>query len=441
MKSEIAVASPCSQSATTMRRIVLLLAAAVLINYVNRGSLSTAAPLVKDALHLDNVQIGLLLSAFFWTYTPGQLLAGWALQRYDPHRLMAIGLAFWSLVTLSMGFASTFATLMALRLALGIGQSVTFPGNSQVLAQFSDETRRGSANGVVIAGSPLGQALGTFAGGLLIAEYGWRALFIGAGVLSLLWLLPWSGQHLPQSTLSTPESKPPPLARLLRCRALWGMGIGQFGYNYTLYFCLTWLPMYLVKDRGFAIEQMAAIGGAIYLVYAASSIGAGWICDRRVRAGVSVERARKTSAVGGALGLAACMALCAVAGPAWSIALLFAASLCKGFCAAVNFANAQTLAGPTAAGRWVGIQNCLGNIAGIVAPALTGVIVERSGSYTYAFAATAAAALLGAFGYGVIVQRVTPVIWSAAPSRSPIARQSLAVPLTPELVDRGIWND
>jgi MFS family permease len=306
---------------------------------------------------------------------------------------------------------------------------------------ISDETRRGSANGVVIAGSPLGQALGTFAGGLLIAEYGWRALFIGVGVLSLLWLLPWSGQHLPQSTLSTPESKPPPLGRLLRCRALWGMGIGQFGYNYILYFCLTWLPMYLVKDRGFAIEQMAAIGGAIYLVYAASSIGAGWICDRRVRAGVSVERARKTSAVGGALGVAACMALCAVAGPAWSIALLFAASLCKGFCAAVNFANAQTLAGPTAAGRWVGIQNCLGNIAGIVAPALTGVIVERSGSYTYAFAATAAAALLGAFGYGVIVQRVTPVIWSAAPSRSPVTRQSLAVPLTPELVDRGIWND
>jgi cyanate permease len=213
------------------------------------------------------------------------------------------------------------------------------------------------------------------------------------------------------------------------------MGIGQFGYNYTLYFCLTWLPMYLVKDRGFAIGQMAAIGGAIYLVYAASSIAAGWICDRRVRAGVSVERARKTSAVGGALGLAACMALCAVAGPTSSIALLFAASVFKGFCAAVNFANAQTLAGPTAAGRWVGIQNCLGNIAGIVAPALTGVIVEWSGSYTFAFAATAVAALLGAFGYGVIVQRITPVVWTAASSRPRVARQSLVASSTRELSD------
>ncbi|HEY6892986.1 MAG TPA: MFS transporter [Rhodanobacteraceae bacterium] len=417
---------------------MLLLASAVLINYVDRGALSTAAPVLKDALRLDHVQVGLLLSAFFWTYTPSQLLAGWALQRYGPHRLMAAGLAFWSLATLSMSFASTFATLMVLRLALGIGQSVTFPGNSQVLAQFPEETRRGTANGIVIAGSPLGQALGTFAGGLLITQYGWRALFLVAGVLSLLWLLPWSGQHLPRSTSSVPDAKPPPFGDILRCRALWGMGIGQFGYNYTLYFCLTWLPMYLVKDRGLAIGQMAVIGGAIYLVYAASSVAAGWACDRRVRAGVPLERARKTSAVGGALGVAACMALCAVAGTTTSIALLFAASVCKGFCGAVNFANAQTLAGPTAAGRWVGIQNCLGNTAGIVAPAITGAIVEWSGNYTYAFAATAAAALLGAFGYGVIVQRVTPVIWSPATPHSRLARQSLAAPATPQLVNRSL---
>src|SRR5262249_15329339 len=151
-----------------------------------------------------------------------------------------------------------------------------------------------------------------------------------------------------------PGAQPPSFARLLRCRALWGMGLGQFGYNYNLYFCLTWLPMYLVKDRGFAIGQMAAIGGAIYLVYAGSSIVAGRICDRRVAAGTPLERARKSGAVGGNIGIALAMALCAFAGPIASVALLFIAGVAKGFCAAVNFANAQTLAGPSAAGRWVG---------------------------------------------------------------------------------------
>jgi MFS family permease len=404
--------------AVPMRRIVLLLAAAVFVNYVDRGSISTAAPLIEDALRLDHVRIGILLSAFFWTYVPAQFVVGWALKRYRVHRIMAVGLALWSVATLAMGFAESFAMLLVLRLVLGIGESVTFPGNSEILAQFSDETRRAGANGIVIAGSPLGQAFGTFAGGLLIAQAGWRALFVVAGLLSLLWLLPWSEQRLPATRSAMPAPQPPSFARLLRCRALWGMAVGQFGYNYNLYFCLTWLPMYLVKDRGFAIGQMAAIGGAIYLTYAASSIFAGWVCDRRVAAGVPLERARKSSAIGGALGIALCMSLCAMAGPVASVALLFAASVFKGFCAAVNFSNSQTLAGPTAAGRWVGVQNGLGNIAGIVAPALTGVLVEWSGNYTLAFVATAVAALLGAFGYGVVVTRIAPVDWTRAPQRA-----------------------
>jgi len=407
------IALPLS-SAAPLRRIVLLLAAAVFVNYVDRGAISTATPLIKDALHLDHVQIGILLSAFFWSYMPAQFLAGWALQRYDVHRLMAAGLALWSVATLAMGFATSFATLLALRLVVGLGESITFPGNSQILAQFSDETRRAGANGIVIAGSPLGQAFGTFAGGLLIAQVGWRALFVAAGLLSLLWLLPWSEQRLPKARPTAIAAQAPSFAQLLRCRALWGMAIGQFGYNYNLFFCLTWLPMYLVKDRGYAIGQMAAIGGAIYLTYAASSIVAGRICDRRVAAGVPLGRARKSSAVGGALGLALCMALCAGAGPIASVTLLFAASIFKGFCAAVNFSNAQTLAGPTAAGRWVGVQNGLGNVAGIIAPALTGVIVEWSGHYALAFVASAVAALVGAVGYGVIVRRIAPVDFTCA---------------------------
>ncbi|HEY6578412.1 MAG TPA: MFS transporter, partial [Rhizomicrobium sp.] len=141
--------------------VVPLLALAIFINYVDRGNLATAAPLMKDELHLTGSQIGLLFSAFYWTYIPSQILAGWLAERINAYRTLALGLFFWSLATAATGLASSFALLIALRLILGVGESAAFPCSSKLLARHLPSNRLGTAIGAIATGLALGPALGT----------------------------------------------------------------------------------------------------------------------------------------------------------------------------------------------------------------------------------------------------------------------------------------
>src|SRR5579872_5272346 len=158
--------------------ILALIALSIFINYVDRGNLATAAPLIKSELKLTNVQYGLLVSAFFWIYVPGQIAASWLIQKINAYRTLAIGLAVWSLATIASGLATGFATLMLFRVLLGIGESAGFPASSKLLAQHLAPERLGMANGLVSSGIYFGPAIGTFVGGLLLVHVGWRLLFV-----------------------------------------------------------------------------------------------------------------------------------------------------------------------------------------------------------------------------------------------------------------------
>ena len=157
--------------------VVSLLALAIFINYVDRGNLATAAPLIKDELKLSGTQLGLLFSAFFWSYVPSQILAGWLSERINAYRTLALGVALWSIATAASGLATGFASLIVLRLLLGVGESAAFPCSSKLLAYHLPEHKLGHANGLIAMGLALGPAFGTFVGGMLMAQYGWRAVF------------------------------------------------------------------------------------------------------------------------------------------------------------------------------------------------------------------------------------------------------------------------
>src|SRR5262249_39580014 len=167
---------------------LLLLVVSVLINYVDRGNLSIAAPLLKGELGISASQLGILLSAFFWTYTVMQFVCGLFIDRFDVNRVLASGYLLWSLATAVTGVVNGFAMLLAMRLLLGIGESVAFPCYSKILARHVPEHSRGFANGAIVAGMKCGPVVGTLGAGILMAKYGWRPVFVGAGWLSLLWL-------------------------------------------------------------------------------------------------------------------------------------------------------------------------------------------------------------------------------------------------------------
>jgi MFS family permease len=165
-----------------LARTLCLLAVSILINYIDRGNLSIAAPLLKDELHISASQLGILISGFFWTYTVLMPVSGWMVDRFNASWVLAAGFVVWSLATTATGLVHGFYMLMACRVVLGAGESAAFPSYAKILAQHVPQQHRGIANAMIIAGMSSGPAIGTFGCGMLMANYGWRTVFIFLGL-------------------------------------------------------------------------------------------------------------------------------------------------------------------------------------------------------------------------------------------------------------------
>jgi MFS transporter, ACS family, D-galactonate transporter len=248
-------------------------------------------------------------------------------------------------------------------------------------------------------------------GGLLMARYGWRAFFMGLGLASLVWLAPWI-KWRPRKPVAVASDNSPRIVEILRQRSMWGTCAGLFCGNYLNYFLITWLPFYLVRERQFSLPSMAKIGGAAYLLIAMSAICCGWLSDRWIAAGGTCTRVRKTFTSMGSVGAAIALVICVLAGRGGSVAMLMVIGIFFGMCASNIWAITQTCAGPHAAGRWTGVQNFIGNLSGVVAPAVTGLVLDRTGKFFWAFVITAIVALLGAMSWVFLVGPVEQVSWT-----------------------------
>jgi len=405
--------------------VLALLALAILINYVDRGNLSIAAPALKAELHISATRLGFLFSAFFYAYTAFIFLSSWLVDRFHVNWVLAAGFAVWSLATAGTGLVTGFTTLFIMRLLLGMGESVAFPSSSKILAQNLPEYDRGFANGLIICGMKLGPAAGTLGAGMLIAKYGWRPVFIGIGLASLLWLPAWfrwmpRGQQAQaraasQTTrLGTAISNSASYEDVLRQRSFWGACGGHFCANYLNYFLVSWLPFYLVHERQHSMQTMVRIAGAFYVLDALSAFATGWCSDLLIRRGNPVTVVRKGAMLVGGTVAALGLAGCAMAGPHTYLVWLAIMGVGSGVGGTGIFAFAQTLAGPGTAGRWAGLQNGFGNLSGWVSPALTGYLLDRTGHFTAPLAIAAVVCLIGGLSWAFGVGRLEPVNWRLA---------------------------
>jgi len=212
---------------------------------------------------------------------------------------------------------------------------------------------------------------------------------------------------------------------ILRQRALWGCGLGHFSSNYTFYFMLSWLPFYLIRERGYSTSDMAQLAASAYLSNAVAAMVGGWGVDRFIARGGSANVGYKLLMAANHLGAPLCM-ICIALGPRpLALGCIFIYQVLSGVSSPGVFAISQILAGPAAAGRWVGIQNTLGNLAGIAAPWLTGWMVQESGHFTGAFLLAALVSLLGFVGWVLIVPRLGELRWRRA-GREPAIRPTRA---------------
>jgi len=366
--------------------LVALLGLGVIIAYIDRTNLAIAlaATDFKQFFALSDTGRGVLNSVFFWSYTVMQIPVGFLVDHFGVKRPLAISFVLWCLVAAATAMAGAFWELVALRLMLGVAEAALFPAGLAWLAKNIDERQRGLAAGIFVSGSKWGPAIASPLATWLILGYGWRTMFFLLGIGGLVWVIPWMLVAEQDHPGKQPQLKgsPASLGVLFRTRALWATLIGTFCYNYFLFFSLTWLPAYLVESRNLTLSSMS-----VYTMFSFAGTGlvailAGAAADWIIRRGASAVNTRRWFTIAGLL--AASTEVFGAMSASTSVAVFFAIFSMTGLgLATANYwAITQTLLPGVAPGRVAGIQNTALNLAGIVAPIITGWLKQVTGSYT-----------------------------------------------------------
>ena len=399
--------------------VVALFFIATVLCYVDRVSISVAIiPLSRDRGY-DAAAQGIILSAFFWGYLWPQLLGGWMSDRFGGRRVLAAGVAVWSIATLLTPPASVgFSLLIATRVLLGLGEGVNFPAIHSITARWTVAEERSRVIALNFSGIHLGTVIAFLVSPMIIVTLGWHALFYLAGAIGLVWVCIWlwktsetpdSDPEITREELATiiagrpaaPAAVAVPWEVILREKAVWAIAIAHLCTNFGFYILLLWVPTYLDKTFHLALPRVGLFSLIPWITTFVSSNLAGWIADRMLRGGFRVVTVRRTlqsvSFIGGAMPL---LLLPSVTTPEQAIALVTISVACNGFGTGAFAANHLDIA-PRYAGILMGISNTVATLPGIIGVAAAGFILRETGSFSAVFYVIAVVYIVGAIGYNL----------------------------------------
>jgi len=385
--------------------------------YIDRVNISVAIiPMARDRGY-DPAAQGVVLSAFFWGYLVSQLLGGWMADRFGGKLVLAFGVAVWSLATILTPPASaSFAMLLAVRVMLGVGEGVNFPSIHSLAARWTRVSERARTLALNLSGIHLGSVLALLATPPLILAMGWPAVFYISGALGAVWLVAWGlmAANSPEDskTISARElalilADRPHVARIgsipwrqiFSEKAVWAIILAHVCNNWGLFILLLWMPTYLHRMLG---VPMARVGNYALIPWLAtfimSNLG-GWACDGLLTRGLSVTAARKLmQTMAFALGALPLFVLPSIHSPGVAVLLLTISAMSSAL-AFSGFGVNHLDVGPRYAGVLMGISNTAATVPGIIGVAVTGVILQATGSFAMVFYLTGAIYLIGLFGY------------------------------------------
>lgn len=406
------IREPAQLSVVRKWTVVCLLALGMVIAYVDRANLSVVLALQHflRQFHLTDLDRGFLNSAFFWSYAVLQIPAGWAVDRYGAKLPYAIGFLFWSVTSAATGLVQGIGQLVSARLMLGVGESVSTAASLRWIRFNCAEGERGLATGILFSGTKFGAAAGVPIAAFLVSRYDWRWMFVILGLGGLIWLAGWfplvrNDLHRVAAAASPAASSSIGLLAMMKTPTMWGIILGTFAYNYFIYFCLTWLPAYLMEQRHLSLKSMSWYTMFSFGGMAVIGIAAGWMADGFIRRGKNAIRVRKIFTILGFV--AASTEIIGALSHSQTVALFFTLFSLSGLgLATANYwALTQTLVPKRTIGRVVGVQNFASNSSGIVAPILTGWLKQVTGSYAAPMIAVLVVLVIGIFSYGFLVKQ------------------------------------
>ena len=431
MHTQTATSAPALATPSRKRFfIMVLLFITVVINYLDRSNLSIAAPALTSDLGIDPVHVGLIFSAFGWTYAAMQIPGGWLVDRVPPRVLYSVALALWSIATVMLGFAGSFIALFVLRMAVGALEAPAYPINSRVVTTWFPERERATAIGFYTSGQFVGLAFLTPVLAWLQHEFGWHMVFVSTGLVGIVWAVIWyavyreprdfkganaaeiqlisDGGGLVDMQKSARQAKAgfswTDLGIVLSKRKLWGIYLGQYCLNSTLWFFLTWFPTYLVRYRGMDFIKSGMLASLPFLAAFVGVLCSGFFSDWLIRRGASIGLARKLPIIGGLLISTCIIGANYVDSTALVIACLALAFFGNGL-ASITWSLVSTLAPARLLGLTGGVFNFIGNLSAITTPIAIGFLATGD-SFAPAITYIAVTALVGALSYILLVGKV-----------------------------------
>lgn len=388
---EMTGTSVAKASAERPWMILVLLTIGWTISFIDRTSLSSAMA-DKSFIHefaLTNIERGWLGSAVFWSYAILQLPMGWVVDRYGVKWPYAICFSLWCLAAAATGMTHSLTSLFVVRLLIGASEAIVLPASYRYIANHFGESHKGTATGIFSLGGKVGPAIGAAIAAWLIVNYSWKDMFVLTGLLGMLWLVPWIlmvKNDFPsknQLAAAKRRARSVPLRNLLVSPVIWGGFIMTFCYTYFVFYCATWMPSYLVEQRGLSLIRSGLLTFVSFISVAIVAVTAGWVADRIIARGWDALVVRKAFVVAGALGgmtvLLGAYAQSQQAALFWNVASLSLAGLAT----ANNLALSKlTLIPKQAIGMSTGILTIATSLAGGVSASLCGWLLHVGKSYT-----------------------------------------------------------
>ncbi|EOL8849905.1 MULTISPECIES: MFS transporter [Klebsiella] len=419
-------AAAASGARPSRRRIgiLALLAVGTMINYLDRTVLGIAAPQLTAELGIDAAMMGIVFSAFAWTYALAQIPGGIFLDRFGNKVTYFLALTLWSLFTMFHGLAVGLKTLLLCRFGLGVSEAPCFPVNSRVVSAWFPQQERAKATAVYTVGEYLG--LDCFAPLLfwIMGSFGWRALFISVGAAGVMFALVWwrcyrephEDKHLNQlerehivngGGMSTGAEQHtafswPLIRQLLAKRQILGASIGQFAGNTVLVFFLTWFPTYLATERHMPWIKVGFFAIMPFLAAAGGVMFGGWVSDKLLKATGSANLGRKLPIIAGLLMASTIISANWLTSDLAVILVMSFAFFGQGM-VGLGWTLISDIAPKGLGGLTGGLFNFCANLAGILTPLIIGFIVAASGNFFYALIYIGGAALLGVAAYVFIL--------------------------------------
>lgn len=408
--------------------IAAMMWAAIAINYIDRTVLSTAAPHISSEFKLTSGQMGILMSAFFWSYALLQIPAGWVADRIGQKKTLGFAVGWWSAITTITGLATGFKSLLGFRVALGLGEAGAYPSNAGITSKWFPKKERATVSGLFDSGSKFGGAIAMPLIAWLIVVVDWKWTFTIIGVLGLIWTIIWliyyretPEQHkgvnkaeLEYIYQDKSEKKEDcdttqlmKWYQLLKYKNIWAMCIGFFMINYNSYFFITWLPTYLVKERGMGLLKMGFAASLPLLCAMIAEIIAGWLSDRvYAKKILSLTATRKLFLIIG-LVMASFIGIAAFAkSVTLAIVLLCIAKSGNTIAASQVWSLPGDVAPKNMTSVVAGMQNTVSNMGGVVGPIITGFIVGTTGSFVPALLFSAFLIILAILNYAFLLGKV-----------------------------------